>query len=159
MKVLMNFLLRKRKNWAPFVPSCIEPCRKNFWLTYPDSLFILLLTIPNRQIKPLSDYRSTMCIRRLQKRKYESYELSLFLLHYLYSQPNTVQSLHQNSLDHYLLNSLTSPCFLVLKKWKVSQAMCSLFITSLLECLKLKFLFVFEVHVYFHESLRHIGSS
>lgn len=71
----------------------------------------------------------------------------LFLLHYLYSQPDTRTS----CITIYLLSNITL-YFPILKGQEVSQIMCCMVMTNLLEFLKHKFLFVFEVHVYLDES-------
>lgn len=75
------------------------------------------------------------------------YDFFLFLLHYLYSQPDTRTS----CITTYLLSNITL-YFPVLKEQEVSQVMCCMVVKNLLECLKHKILFVFEVHVYLHES-------
>lgn len=92
------------------------------------------------------------------KYKYESHEL--FLLFYVAVIPSQmpIHSLVSEYIGLLFTCSQKSPSFPVLKEQKVSQSMGNRAMTNSMECLKLKLLFAFEVHVYLYGNLKHIGS-
>lgn len=152
----MNFLFKQRKMSnvsCHFLHRALQ--NQNFWHTFPDSLHQLYLyPDPNkgRQNEPLPDHRSTMCITRFRKRSQEIYDFFLLLLHYLYSQPDSRTS----CITIYLLSNIA--LYPSIGRTGSITGHVLQVMTNLLECLKHKFLFVFEVHVYLHGSWSHIDS-